>query len=300
MKLHILRKILQKTLYNAKKTCYTLYMNKKSIYYVEYKDDNFYFLTPEGKNHKGITNYVSHNHPYHEIMYVEEGAVEYLVENRRYELEKGDVLLVKPGLLHFARRIIESPYKRFCIGFNTAALENGKLAESFFAMGEHFSIKEFSIFGKLIGILKEKLESKEENSASFVKHSIELMMLSLSDEGLGEEKEEQIPDSKLKHIRTIIGFINENLKDIKRIDDISEALFFSKSYLGHLFKRETGMGVMEYVRNKKVMRAHERMKAGEKPTEIYSDCGFSNYPSFYRAYVAYFGRSPINYKYKNE
>ena len=89
-----------------------------------------------------------------------------------------------------------------------------------------------------------------------------------------------------------LDFINASLKRISRLEDISEALFFSKAYIRAVFKKEMGIGIMEYVRNKKVVRAHERISRGEKPTEIYTDCGFSTYSSFYRAYVAYFGFPP--------
>ena len=47
-----------------------------------------------------------------------------------------------------------------------------------------------------------------------------------------------------------------------------------------------------YVRNKKLLLAHRKMRHGKKPTEIYLECGFSSYPSFYRAYIAYFGKKP--------
>ena len=52
------------------------------------------------------------------------------------------------------------------------------------------------------------------------------------------------------------------------------------------------IGIMEYVRNKKVLLANRKIKHGKKPTEIYIECGFSNYPSFYRAYSEYFGYPP--------
>jgi AraC-like DNA-binding protein len=115
------------------------------------------------------------------------------------------------------------------------------------------------------------------------------LILALSEETLGAEEEPKSSDSSLKRI---IDYINANLTTIKTMDDIADALFFSKSYLGHLFKKETNMGIMEYVRNKKVVRAHTLILNGEKPTEIYLECGFSNYPSFYRAYTSFFGFSP--------
>ena len=60
----------------------------------------------------------------------------------------------------------------------------------------------------------------------------------------------------------------------------------------HLFKSELRVGVMQYVRDKKILLAHQKIRKGEKPTDVYLMCGFSNYPSFYRAYTAYFGTSP--------
>ena len=95
-----------------------------------------------------------------------------------------------------------------------------------------------------------------------------------------------------KNFQKILSYINRNLTLIKSVEDIANALFFSKSYIMHLFKSELREGVMQYVRNKKILLAHQKIRKGEKPTEIYTECGFSNYPSFYRAYCAYFGTSP--------
>ena len=268
-------------------------MMKNSLSFLEYKDDDFYYMYAEEHGKKGETCYNTHSHPRHEIMYISEGSVEYLVENRRHELKAGDVLLVKPGLMHVARRITESPSARSCIGFFPSSLENGRLAEKLFDKGEHFSVGENSVFAKTVALLKTRLEESKKHSALFAKHMMDSMILSLDEEGLDEEKSADPTD---KGLRRIISYISSNLVSINTIEDIAEGLFFSKSYLGHLFKRETGMGIMEYVRNKKVILAHRRIADGEKPTEIYTECGFSNYPSFYRAYCAYFGSSPRNLK----
>ena len=268
-------------------------MITKNLSIIEQKDESFYYLYAETRTPKGDTCYNTHSHPYYEIMYISDGCVEYLVENRRHELKAGDVLLVKPGLMHVARRIKETPSSRFCIGFSSETIENGELAESIFERGEHFTMGENSIFAKIVALLKSKLESNNKNFGAFMKNMVDSMMLSLDEEGLGEEKCAVPTDANL---RRIINYISTNLVSINSAEDIAEHLFFSKSYLGHLFKKETGMGIMEYVRNKKVLLAHEKILEGVKPTEVFSTCGFSKYPSFYRAYRAYFGRSPKSSK----
>ena len=262
---------------------------EREIDFIEYKDEDFYFLYSESKKQKGETHYNTHSHPRHEIMFISEGAIEYVVENRRHELKKGDVLLVKPGLLHFARRIISSPSSRYCIGFFPEALENKELIRKLFDAGEHFSLEDNSVFYDLAKTMLHKLSKSQNNTQKFSKNIMDAMMLTLSDEALGSAQLPKVTDSGLQKI---IEYINAHLTEIKTMDDIADALFFSKSYLSHLFKKETNIGIMEYVRTKKVVRAHTIIESGEKPTEIYAECGFSNYPSFFRAYRAFYGFSP--------
>ena len=262
---------------------------EKEINFIEYRDEDFYFLYTLNKAQKGETHYNTHSHPRHEIMFISEGGIEYVVENRRHELKKGDVLLVKPGLLHFARRITSAPSSRYCIGFYPEALENKELIRDLFDAGEHFSLGEDSVFAHLSETLLYKLSKNQNSSREFAKNIMDAMILTLSEEALGEAHLPKATDSGLQKI---IEYINAHLTEIKTMDDIADALFFSKSYLSHLFKKETNIGIMEYVRNKKVVRAHTIIESGEKPTEIFAECGFSNYPSFFRAYRAFYGFSP--------
>ena len=66
--------------------------------------------------------------------------------------------------------------------------------------------------------------------------------------------------------------------------------------LANQFIDEQVAAVRQQVGDKKVLLAHRKIRHGRKPTEIYLECGFSNYPSFYRAYVSYFGHSPREQK----
>ena len=262
---------------------------EKELTYMEYKDEDFYFLFSHSKAQKGETHYNTHSHPRHEIMYIAEGGVEYIVENKRHELKAGDVLLVKPGLLHFARKITVSPSLRYCIGFYTESIASGDLAREIFDKGEHFTVGENSVFADLVKTLRHKLENNREKAHDFVGNMMDSMIMMLSEEA---PETSEIPKNADSGLQMIIDYISAHLTEIKTMDDIANALFFSKSYLGHLFKKETNIGVMEYVRNKKVMRAHSLILSGEKPTDIYLECGFSNYPSFFRAYRDFFGFSP--------
>ena len=49
---------------------------------------------------------------------------------------------------------------------------------------------------------------------------------------------------------------------------------------------------MTFINNQRLNLAKSLIEKGEKPTKIYLDCGFSNYPTFYRAFKAKFGYKP--------
>ena len=53
-----------------------------------------------------------------------------------------------------------------------------------------------------------------------------------------------------------------------------------------------GISLMKYIRQKRLLMARHLLEKGERPLSIYSKCGFSDYTTFYKAYVKYFGKAP--------
>lgn len=259
---------------------------------VSKKLDGFIFSYSVNNPEPGATNIPRHVHPYYELMYIDGGEVEFMVENRRYVLKKGDVLIIKPAEYHYARRLFEVPYARYCITFSPEFTFDKNFTERLLTKGEKFSVKDEDTFAILAKIIREKAEKTSEHDVVFFRSIIDAMLISLCD----AKPESEGTVAGESNFQKILAYINLHLTTIKSVDDIAGALFFSKSYIMHLLKSELHVGVMQYVRNKKILLAHQRIKNGEKPTEVYLKCGFSNYPSFYRAYTAYFGTSPKDAK----
>ena len=262
---------------------------ENNISFIDYHSNDFYFLYLNRSAEEGITGDKWQEHSFYEIMLICDGESDYVIENRRYETKKGDVLLIKPGKYHFKEWINKGPISIFCLGFLPEAISNAGLAEEIFKRTEFFSIDDDSPILEAFSLMKKKLALSKKNFSLFIKSLSEAIVLLLSDIIIGVEKQEEIKNTA---VRKMINYINENLCDVKNVDDVARALFFSESYTRTLFKKEMGIGIMEYVRNKKVLLAQRKIRHGKKPTEIYAECGFSNYPSFYRAYVAFFGKPP--------
>ena len=260
---------------------------------VEYKDREYYFLYNRRDPNQFTEDKRWQEHSFYEIMYLDEGEIEYAVESRRYVMRKGDVLLVSAGSYHLEKSIIKAPTSLYCLGFFPDNIGCAAIAHEIFERGRQFSIGESSAFKNLLSAAREKLLQSKSNAPEFIKSLSEAAMYILWDLDMSEDLGKEI---KNVTVRRVIDYINKNLPEIRSCEDISGAMFFSSSYVRSIFKQEMGVGIMEYVRKKRILLAHRKMKHGKKPTEIYAECGFSNYPSFYRAYTDYFGYSPKKVK----
>ena len=92
----------------------------------------------------------------------------------------------------------------------------------------------------------------------------------------------------------LLNYINKNLTEIKNNEQICSNFFISKSYLHKLFNKYMYMSPKKYITEKRLLLAQQLINSGEKPLKIYSNCGFSDYTTFYRAYKHRFGISPAN------
>ena len=94
------------------------------------------------------------------------------------------------------------------------------------------------------------------------------------------------------NILAVIEYINKNLSEDLNIDLISKEFFMDRYYLMHLFKKETGFTINNYITYKRLSRFNELTKTGLQITEACFECGFKSYSTFSRAYKKYYNTSP--------
>lgn len=94
------------------------------------------------------------------------------------------------------------------------------------------------------------------------------------------------------NILAVIEYINRNLSEELNIDLISKEFFMDRYYLMHLFKKETGFTINNYITYKRLSRFNELTKTGLQITEACFECGFKSYSTFSRAYKKYYNTSP--------
>lgn len=233
--------------------------------------------------------YSMHIHNAYELLYFLDGDATHVIEDRKYKLKKGDLILIRPGRYHFIQIDSTSRYERVNILFDgekhhveglelipepveIVNLEDNPLAKDIFGKCDVYSqICTEEMFTRVLShLLSELFYNLYSFPHTFSKESDRISPL----------------------ISSALQYINDHLATITGIEEIANHLFVSESYLFRLFKKDLHSTPKKYILEKRLLMAQKMLSAGEKPARVAERCGFSDYTTFYRNYTSFFGHSP--------
>lgn len=94
-----------------------------------------------------------------------------------------------------------------------------------------------------------------------------------------------------------LAYISNNYRIISNIDQIAEYVHVSKSYLSSIFKRETGVSIVDYINSLRLEHACFSLKNTKKSvTEISLAMGFRETSYFSKLFSEKYGVSPREYR----
>ena len=234
--------------------------------------------------------YSLHIHNSYELIYFLGGDASHVIEDRKYKLKRGDLVLIRPLSYHFIQIEGPSAYERYNILFDPKAhgvegvelipeslevinLEGNRIAEDIF--------RRCDIYRK---------SCTDEDFFALLPHLLSELFYNLHAFSSVGNTSEGAQISPL--ISAFLQYVNQNLCSPINISEVANRLFVSESYLFRLFKKELHQTPQKYIREKRLMMAEKLLSEGARPTEVCTRCGFSDYTTFYRNYVAFFGRPP--------
>ena len=258
-----------------------------------FESDKIYFKHQVSEN-LSCDAYSMHTHNNYELIYFIEGDATHVIEDRKYKLKKGDLILIRPLRYHFIQ--IDSPavYERYNILFDP---EKHNI-ESVALLSDDIEVINLSKNAMAEDIFRRcdvyYRHCDKENFEKILAHLISELFynISLFSKAFGNEGTTVSPI-----ISKTLKYINENICSIEGIDEIAGRLFVSESYLFRLFKKELHQTPKKYIMEKRLLMAQKMILLGEKPTSVCNRCGFGDYATFYRNYSAFFGCSPSEKKF---
>ncbi len=226
----------------------------------------------------------------YELFYLSSGDITQVIMGRQYKLKKHDLVLVKPGNYHTITIDSSAKYEHFVIVFDPNILGIDNI---------QYWPRELEVINCQQKPIITDLFKKLDHYYSLIhtdelKHVITLLIKELL-YNLGYSGATQ-ESTQAENIHPLISRalteINANLFTINNIDDIAKKLFVTRGYLYRIFKQELKTTPLKYITEKRLDAAQSLLIQGNSPTQVYAQCGFNDYTTFYRNYVKAFGEPP--------
>lgn len=242
----------------------------------------------------------AHSHTFHKMVFCLQGHVTYIMEGNSYELQPGDMLLIPERQIHRSIMHGSTLYERMILWVNDNYLR------SFGEDTLHRPFRTPMLYRPSPGnqaTLKEKLAEMERcekgnapgcqlmQDTYFLQF---LLVLSGQLDAAGA-----IPQNAVRtdpKVHQILSYINSNLHQSLSVNTLARRFFISPSYLMHSFKIHTGLSVHQYIVQKRLAYAFDRIRDGQGIVETAHQAGFGDYSAFLKAFRKQYGCSPREVK----
>lgn len=235
---------------------------------------------------------VLHTHADAELYCFLGGKATYYVEGTAYPLQPGDIILVRPMEAHNVRIDPSAPYERILLNFDAGILSSvdpeNRLMAPFFQRSagtrNHYRPEN----DRCLSLL-QNMTTPCNDQKLVILGSLILLLQQLNE--LFRSQPPVMDDAETLESE-VIRYINKYLDRDLTIQTLCDRFFISRAQLCRRFRHATGTSIGTYVTAKRLLLARQLLRQNQKPTEVFTACGYQDYSAFYRAYLNYFGHSP--------
>lgn len=244
-----------------------------------------------------------HIHDCYEIYYSISGGKQFLIDNRFYSIEPGDIFIINQYESHKITQIDKMVHERIVVSIHPDYIKKFSTPETdldacFSERGEAFSHK--------ISLNKEQQKrflyyiSKITNANGYGHDIIEqaaFMELMVLISNTLQTNISRRPNTYVYNhqVDDILSYINRNISSPVTIEQLAGEFFLSESYICRIFKSATGTTINKYICARRISIAKSLLNEGFSVTEAYEKSGFSDYSNFYKAFTKAVGISPKKY-----
>ncbi|WEV58653.1 AraC family transcriptional regulator [Bifidobacterium sp. ESL0728] len=233
-----------------------------------------------------------------EIVHSDTGPARFTVDNKVYDIESGDTLIISPYDLHHA--LIDSPYRGISVTFN------GDTIAKLYPFADRYRFSwtapnasdndRASLVALLTRIME--LSNHQARDRSFLINAALYEMLSLlyTRFTCGIRRPEEIRRGR-NIIMEIIGYLNKHYTEPLTETFVAQQFSYSREHFSRLFKRATGNSFKEYLTELRCEDAHAKLlNSKSSVAEISQATGFPSAKSLNDAFRKRYGISPREYR----
>ena len=252
-----------------------------------------------------------HWHDVIEILYIIEGKAVQQINNRIFEANKNELVVIAGGQVHSTYTQKENKNEILVLQFSPDLFSSedhlfpeNKLVNQFISSIDFPNpISNKTVSGTeaicCIKAINEELEYKRYGFEIFVKAYI-LKFVGIMVRNFGHLRRKRDDVVKLNSTKKILNntfkLIDNNFSFDIPLEKAAKASNLSIPHFCRLFKSSTGMTFTEYLLFYRINRAEEMLRFDLTITEIAHECGFSSTASFSRAFKKSRALSPTEFR----
>jgi AraC-like DNA-binding protein/quercetin dioxygenase-like cupin family protein len=252
-----------------------------------------------------------HIHNCYEIYYSISGGKQFLIDNKTYKIEPGDLFFINQYESHYLSQIDQNEHERIIISIHpdflrTLSTEKTELDYCFHHREPGFSHR-------------ISLDKSQQQKFMYYIHKItglsgygedilerlaftELMVFFNKEFNAGAQPQEDNNCFTCQYdqqVNDILQYINTNINEPITIGQLAENFYLSKSFICRIFKQSTGTTVNKYLTARRISIAKALLSEGVSVNEVYEQCGFLDYSTFLKSFTKTVGLSPKKYSLYN-
>lgn len=265
--------------------------------------------SPYADTHRDVTarsrSTILHSHPFFELLCCQSGCeTEYLMGTQRYRLQRGDIIVVPPGISHrpLLPEAMQESYVRDVLWVSAEFMQTiqellnvdtpelcrtGALLRTAGTQWEYLT----DLFHQ--GVLEAE-GCQPGWEAAVIGNTITLLthlMRAFHDKhtpALRAERPELLDQA--------LHYIEENMTAKITVSDVARHLYVSDSTVSLIFRQKMGISFHQYLTQRRLIAAKTRIRQNASLETVGREVGFADYSTFYRAFKQEYGISPSQFR----
>ena len=230
-----------------------------------------------------------HYHSLYEIYFLEEGNCTYFIDNKIYNIQSGDVVIIPDGVIHHTK-YDNIKHSRILINCNRKYIPDS--FQTNISAGNYVYRNPFTV-DETRRIL-QKTENEYNINDSFSDeiischtHSLFYLLMRNSESCIDIDESNNI-------IEKAVTYIRENFSSNITLSFLAKMFSVSPEHFSRIFKKETGLGFSKYLNSLRLQYAEQILRSSKNYsiTKIAEICGFEDSNYFSKKFKEVYGISP--------
>lgn len=253
----------------------------------------------------------NHLHDECEFFLLTEGSAEYYIENEKFEVNEGDLVVLNKNILHRTTYSPDQPHERFLIEFNKDVIlkeiDNSLSIELDSFLTENSKVislthLDYNSVKTIFQSILDETQQKKSNHELMVSMKLAEMIIIISRYSTVSQATDSFnrsiqSSSREELITSILKYVHENLTEDLSLESIAAHFFIDKSYLSRIFKEITHFTVSEYINVERIKLAKLYLVKTDFSIEaIAHKVGYNYLSYFIKTFKKHTEMTPLQYR----